>query len=80
MNEICPKSAKCPLFRNNLLDMKESEEIYKALYCNSELNYKNCKRYMVSEKSGKCSDFVMPNSSMTVDEIIIKMNCSNLFE
>jgi hypothetical protein len=73
MINYCPKTANCALFNNNLLKREESAETFKNLYCKSSTNHKNCKRYIVSEKVGKCADFVMPNSSYTVDEIIGKM-------
>lgn len=73
MNNECPKTSTCPLFKDNLLKRPESAEVYKNLYCRNPEKYKECKRYQVSERIGKCADFVMPNSALTVDEIIKKM-------
>ncbi len=73
MSEVCPKTVKCPLFNDNLLKREGSAEVYRNLYCKDGTKYKECKRYQVSEKVGKCADFVMPNSTMTVDQIIQKM-------
>lgn len=76
MSEFCPKTPKCPLFNGNLLKRAESAEVYKNNYCKSK--YLECKRYQISEKVGKCADFVMPNSMLTLDEIVEKMKKTGL--
>jgi len=73
MNEICPKTPKCPLFNNGLLKRQQSAETYKKMYCNVPSNFANCKRYIIAEKAGKCPDYVLPNSSYTIDEILERM-------
>lgn len=74
MENNCPKTEKCPLFNDNLLRRAESASTYKKLYCTAgESKWKKCKRYMVSEATGKCPDFVMPNSTYTVEEIKERM-------
>ena len=78
MNDICPRTGTCPLFNDNLLKRKESAETYKALYCRSDEKYKACKRYIVVEKVGAVGDFVMPNSTYTVEEIIERMHSEGL--
>ena len=80
MEEICPKTPKCPLFNDGLLKRQESAENYKSLYCRSESKYRECKRFIVSEQVGKCADFVMPNSFLSVDEIIVKMKGAGLIQ
>jgi len=69
----CPKTDKCPLFNKNLLKRESSYNAYKQLYCLTKERHKECKRYIISEKVGSCGDFVMPNSSYTIEEIINKM-------
>lgn len=71
-NIYCFKRETCKLFSKNLLKRKQSEEVYKSLYCNTANNWKNCKRYLVSKEIGTCPDFVMPNSSYAVEDIISK--------
>ncbi len=71
---FCFKKETCSLFSKNLLRRKQSEEVYKSLYCNTKDNWKQCKRYLVSKKLGSCPDFVMPNSNYSVEEIIEKYN------
>lgn len=77
---MCPKTVKCPLFNNNLLKRKESEETYKSLYCKTADRYKECRRFKVSNQFGKYPDFVMPNSTITDNEIIEKMKKKGLIE
>lgn len=72
--EICPKFAKCPLFTGALLKKSTSEEVYKNLYCKAgREKWTTCKRYQTSERVGKCSDWILPNSTLTLDQIIQKM-------
>lgn len=76
----CPKFVKCPIYQKNVFKNESSGESYKNLYCNAgEAKYKACKRYLVSEKAGKpAPENIMPNSSLTVDEIIEKMKASSV--
>lgn len=72
----CPKYQKCPIFNNKLLKRKQSEEVYKNLYCKmpGKGGWERCKRYLVAEKMGRVPDWVMPNSTYSVEEIIERMN------
>lgn len=78
MKIACPKTPKCPLFNGHLLKRKGSAETYRLLYCNSEIKFKQCVRYIISEKTGKCADFIMPNSSLTIDEIMNRMKIEGI--
>ncbi|MDD4385179.1 MAG: hypothetical protein PHD06_08375 [Bacteroidales bacterium] len=72
--EQCSKVVKCALFNGIILKRSTSEDVYKNLFCNaSKEKWTTCKRYQVSEKAGKCADWILPNSTLTVDEIIKKM-------
>lgn len=79
MKETCPKIENCRLFNDQLLKRKESAETYKNLYCRDPQKHKECKRYVVSEQVGRCADFVLPNSSYSVEEIIERMKKQALF-
>ena len=73
---ICPKQKVCNLFNDKIQTFKsqKSLEIYKKLYCNAKDEYwKDCKRFMIYQKTGKCADFIMPNSSYTIEQIIERM-------
>lgn len=73
--EFCPKVDKCPLFNGTLLKRSGSEESYKNLYCKAGTNkWSACKRYQISEKVGKSADWILPNCSLSLDEIVAKMN------
>jgi len=73
-NNNCPKVETCPLFNGVLLKRSGSEESYKNLYCKAgEDKWMNCKRYMTAEKIGSCADWILPNCSLKLEEIITKM-------
>lgn len=74
MLQFCTKIEKCPLFNDKILMRPESANTYKSLYCkDTKQNWRNCKRYIVSEKAGWCPDFVRPNSMLSIAEIIERM-------
>ncbi|MBN2213778.1 MAG: hypothetical protein JW723_05990 [Bacteroidales bacterium] len=71
--KICPKTPKCPIFQG-ILKGTEFTETYKRLYCEAGEEGRNrCKRYQVALRVGKCPDNILPNSSKTVEEIIVTM-------
>jgi hypothetical protein len=71
-NSTCPKFEKCPIFTGRSFKQLNSSDVYKRLYCNAgEAKYKTCKRFIVSEKTGKpVPDNIMPNSTMEIDKIV----------
>jgi len=75
MENACPKVEKCPIFINNVLAIENAAVAYRKLYCEAGLQkYSNCKRYIVSNRIGKCPPDIMPNCSRTVEEIIVKIS------
>lgn len=80
MNEMCPKATKCALFNGNILKRKESAETYRNLYCKSAKRFKECKRFIISEKVGRCADYIMPNSFTSTKELIERMRSEGLIE
>jgi len=79
METLCPRTEKCPLFNNNLLKRPESADVYRKMFCTAGVEgYTKCKRYIVSEKVGKCADFIMPNSTYSIDQIIERMKREQL--
>ena len=79
MENHCPKYQKCPLFNDNLLVRQSSADAYKNLYCRAGMDrWAECKRYQTSEALGQCPDFVMPNSTATVEEIELRMKKKKL--
>jgi hypothetical protein len=72
--QFCPKIQTCPLFNGVLLKRSGSEESYKNLYCKAgKQKWSSCKRYLTAQNVGKCADWILPNCSLSVDEIIVKM-------
>lgn len=72
-NAKCPNTEKCPIF-TGILKGTEFTGTYKKLYClNGEKGRNNCKRFQVAQIMGKCPPNVLPNSTMTIDEIVSKM-------
>jgi len=71
----CPKFAKCPIYQKDVFINEKAGTTYKNLFCTAgELKYKSCKRFIISEKMGRpAPDNIMPNSSMSIDDIISKM-------
>lgn len=72
----CPKLEKCPIYLKNVFFNPNAGETYRKIYCLAgKEKYSSCKRFQVSEKTGKpVPETVMPNCSLTVDEIIAKYN------
>lgn len=75
MENTCPKTPTCRLFNGDILQKNTSEEIYKALFCTAGIEkFSTCMRMRISQKYGKCPDFVLPNSSFTEEQILEKLN------
>jgi hypothetical protein len=78
-SQICTKFDKCPIYKGGVLVRPESEMVYKKLFCNAgEKKYITCKRYIIAEMTGKSApNTIMPNSFLSVMEIIDKMKSDN---
>jgi len=72
---ICPKYLKCPIFIENVLSSERMGKTFRKLYCEAGPEvYRQCKRFIVSEKTGKpVPADILPSSSLSVDEIIKTM-------
>ena len=78
MSQICPNAERCPIF-TGVLQGTGFSDTYKQLYCkNGEAGRRNCKRFQVASKVGKCPPKVLPNSTKSVDEIITEMKKEGL--
>lgn len=70
----CPKLEKCPIFKKGLLYSEATGQTYKNLYCLNSERFKDCKRFIISEKTGLAvPDNILPNSSLSINEIIEKI-------
>jgi hypothetical protein len=79
-DKICPKAVKCPVF-SGILKGTGYTEVYKRLYCEAgEAGRLRCKRYQVSLVMGSCPDNVLPDSTKTLEEIVVcikkQQNCN----
>ncbi|MGF7138102.1 hypothetical protein [Roseimarinus sediminis] len=69
MSTICPNYEKCPIYSGILKDKVMTSKAYRQYFCESP-DYKTCKRYLVKEATGVCPPDVLPNSHLSVQEII----------
>ncbi len=70
--ETCPKYLACPIFQKTVAASEQTLENFKNLYCNAGKEaYSQCKRFIVAQQTGHAPPaFVMPNSQLSIDEII----------
>ena len=65
----CPNYEKCPIYNGVLKGKTLTSKAYKQFFCDSA-NFTECKRYMVKIATGVCPPDILPNSILTVEEII----------
>lgn len=78
MAKICPNYGGCRLVQTEVVvpDDANREEYINA-YCGREETWKTCVRYITRKSLWICPDFVLPDSSMTEDEIIERYEHEN---
>ncbi len=70
MENVCPNAGPCPIFNGILKDMEITAKNYRKMYCESgESKYSACKRYMTKANFGKCPQDLLPNCSLSMDQI-----------
>ncbi|WP_439181771.1 hypothetical protein [Carboxylicivirga taeanensis] len=75
MNTNCPNVEKCPIFKGILKDRKMTTKSYQQLYCVAGAEkYSTCKRYETKAKYGVCPPDLLPNSTLTLEQIASKYN------
>ncbi|MCL2313518.1 MAG: hypothetical protein FWC41_13765 [Firmicutes bacterium] len=73
-DKICYRAAKCPMFSGVLESNPTLIRTYKNLYCeNGKDGHEKCKRFQVAALVGSCPSHILPNSQLSVDEIIKRM-------
>ncbi len=78
-NKNCEKSLKCPIYSGILQSNEILTQTYKKLFCESGSEGKNkCKRFQVAKIMGSCPPNILPNTHLTVDEIVEKMKSQGL--
>lgn len=79
MRQNCPNYNECSLVKREM-DLAEGEyKYYLDMYCccDSE-SWADCMRFRTKEKLNFCPDFVLPDSQMTIDDIIDRFDNENL--
>lgn len=68
----CPNLPNCQLVHPSTRHIPDEIKLdYQAMYCkSSNEHWTTCKRYLVHSQLHFCPEFVLPDSEMTVDEII----------
>ncbi len=65
---------KCPLYAGVLESNEVLVKTYKHLYCeNGEDGHNKCRRYQVANIAGSCPPDILPNSHLSVNDIIKRM-------
>ncbi|MCA1744308.1 MAG: hypothetical protein LC643_01070 [Bacteroidales bacterium] len=70
MEDFCPNTPKCPIFNGILSGKEVTSKSYRRLYCEGgNVRYSTCKRYMANQRFGSCPGNLLPNSTLSLDEI-----------
>ena len=76
----CPNYLSCKLV--NTLGFTGDEQVHQSyikVYCKEdESKWNHCKRLLMKEKYHFCSDFVLPDTEFSPEEIIDKLDKENL--
>jgi hypothetical protein len=70
----CPNTTTCKLVNNiDFLEDKALRDRYIKSYCKGgKSNFESCTRYTTKNTIHFCPDFVLPDTDMTLNEIIDK--------
>jgi len=64
------QTCKFIIEEKNFTELTQRQYYLTNYYQNPDLNWKNCKRFLVKIELGFCPDFIIPESEMTLNEII----------
>lgn len=72
---FCPNYKGCQIINiEGFVKDKEKRKLYLKIFCESnEGNWENCKRYITKKILKFCPDFVLPDSALTMEEIMNKI-------
>ena len=72
---ICPNAETCNLFVGLLAGKEMYTDFYKSTYCCAEIEKRDkCKRFIIKSIYGKCPQDLLPNSSLSIEQIVQKYN------
>ena len=76
---FCPNYKGCQIINvENFVESKEKKEFYIKNFCEAEESeWSKCRRYQTKEILNFCPEFVLPDSKLTVDEILDKFETNN---
>ena len=77
MSAKCPNYEKCPIYNGILKGKTLTSKAYVQFFCDAE-NYVTCKRYLVKKATGVCPPNILPNSVLSVEEIIAEYSLSRV--
>ena len=71
-NSNCPNIETCQLvIREGFIPDEGQREKYIKSYCmDKQMKWNSCRRFIVNNEIKFCPDFVLPDSTFTVDEVI----------
>jgi hypothetical protein len=74
-NNFCPNRSGCQIITIvGFVQDPLKKVFYISNYCEAgELSWKSCKRYQIKEILNMCPDFILPDSTYTIDEILDKL-------
>ncbi len=73
--EKCPNAPGCQvLIKEDFLKEHTKKQFYRLTYCcvDTAEGYFQCKRFQTKKALGFCPDFILPDSEMTIEEIMDK--------
>jgi hypothetical protein len=71
---VCPNIDNCRLVNaDDYKITKEARENYLKNYCKTEI-WGNCNRYNIKKEMNFCPDFVLPDSSLSIGEVMDKFD------
>lgn len=75
----CPNINSCRMVATDVVvpDSKEKEEYINSWCRSGEEKWSACKRFDTKKKLSFCPDFVVPDTALSIDEILNKFEESN---
>jgi hypothetical protein len=75
-NDLCPNISTCRLVTTDIVvPQKDVKQQYLKEWCNKDKDiWGDCKRYNTKKVLSFCPDFVLPDTLLSVDEIIDKFD------
>ncbi len=71
----CPNYQNCQLVTGTIEVPKNQQDSYINLFCTDKLGkWQTCKRFAVKKAIDFCPDFVLPDTELSIEEIIVKFD------